>query len=427
MSLRSVKANAFYLRALLGVVAFTTLVIIFFGRPQTGTTNFWEASSFNPNLRGHKALYVTLSELHWPVARWQESYRELSGTNQVLLMARNSLGRRYNLEPLEIDQLLNWVKAGNHLILFGDFADSKDARPLLKQLGFPDSPPLSAGDRIFEQGSQLLSSKRKEIHLSGLVTIPETDASKKPGGMVMEQCLPLPSNLPPAESSKGPFALHPLSILLGANDALTYGLRVFHGQGSVTFIASSSLIDNTFLPQAHNLPFVLSLLQPQSKLPEKIWFEEAHHGYRTTFALMDLFRHPGVKLALGQILIGVLVYLSAQLFRFGPIRPLHRETGRSTVEFVNSLANLYRRADIRKDIVEMLFRETHASILRKFNLPERTGHEVLAQRLQEAFPQLPKWKKLAQRFDSNDYVQGLPPTGWLKVSRELILIKNAMI
>jgi len=50
----------------------------------------------------------------------------------------------------------------------------------------------------------------------------------------------------------------------------------------------------------------------------------------------------------------------------------------------------------------------------------------IASRLQQAHPHLPKWKKLAQRFDSHDYVEGLPPTGWLRVAKDLIEIKSAM-
>jgi len=40
---------------------------------------------------------------------------------------------------------------------------------------------------------------------------------------------------------------------------------------------------------------------------------------------------------------------------------------------------------------------------------------------------LPKWKKLAQRFDSRDYLLGLPPSGWLRLARDLIAIKSAMV
>ena len=49
--------------------------------------------------------------------------------------------------------------------------------------------------------------------------------------------------------------------------------------------------------------------------------------------------------------------------------PLHRETGRSTLEFVDSIADLYRRADLRNDMIEYLFAETHQRVLHRLNLP----------------------------------------------------------
>ncbi len=402
------KTNAFYIRALLGVVAFTALVIVLFGRKSGSGSDFWLPSSFNAGPRGHKALYTTLEDLHWPVGRWQGSPRELSGTNQVLLFARNSLGRRYPLQPLEIEQLLKWVHAGNTLILLGDFAESPDAKPLLETIGFRHLKPVAVSNRLYEQSSEMLSRER----LSMMLQAPAPE--NQPQRVSIENAYPLPRSSDQANR-------------LLTDGKADYAIEQMHGAGLIIVIASASLLDNTFLSHADNLPFVLRLLQPQGRMPEKIWFEEAHHGYRTTFALTDLFQQPGVQLASAQLAFGLLVFLSSQLMRFGPVRPLHRKTPRSTMEFVHSLANLYRRADIRNDIVSGLFRDTHQAILRRFNLPPETSHEILARHLKEAFPQLPPWKKLAQRFDSDDYVQGLPPTGWLKVSRELITIKNTML
>lgn len=398
------KSNAFYIRALLGVIAFTALVIVFFGRQQSGGSDYWQPSSFNAGARGHKAFYTTLEELHWPVGRWQGSTRELSGTNEILILSRNNLGRRYPLRPLEVEQLLAWVAAGNHLILLGDFAEATDAQPLLQALGFRTTPAQTTSDRLFEQSSEMLATERRALTLR----------AENNSAVIMERAPSLP--WPPANATP----------LLTAN-SLNYGIRLPRGNGSVTFIASPSLLDNLFLPQADNLNFVLQLLQPNGAPPAKIWFEEAHHGYRTTFALTDLFKQPGVRLASAQIALGLLVFLSSQLVRFGPVRPLERRKARSTLEFINSIAQLYRRANIRNDIVRSLFHETHKLVLKKFNLPPETSHAIIGQQLAQAFPELPAWRKLAQRFDSDDYVQGLPPTGWLKVSRELILIKNAMI
>lgn len=403
------KSNAYYARALLVIVAFAALAIALFGRPQQGGgSDFWQASSFNPIGRGNKAFYTTLEELHWPVARWQGSYRELNGTNQVMLMARNSLGHRYSIQEQEIAPLMNWVAAGNRWIFLGDFASSPDAQPILKKLGFGDIVPFTAEDRLLEQGSQFLGSQRQPMVVQPTVLLPSMD------DVELERCVPLPA--PPAKGS----------VLL-KKDGLPYAIEVPYGKGAITFIGSASLLDNVFLPKAGNLDFVLKQIDRQKKMPQKIWFEEAHHGYRTTYALTDLLKRPGVRLAAVQLLFALLVFIAGQRIRFGPLRPLQPARARSTLEFVSSLASLYHRANLRNDTVRSLFAETHQAVLRKFNLPPRASHDLIAKRMTESFPHLPRWKKLAQRFDTTEYVQGLPPSGWLKVSRDLILIKNAML
>jgi hypothetical protein len=144
------------------------------------------------------------------------------------------------------------------------------------------------------------------------------------------------------------------------------------------------------------------------------------------YAVVRLLGHPGVRFAGMLALLGALAFLGSSLVRFGPVIPLHRETGRSTLEFVDSIADLYLRADLRNDTMKYLFVETHQRVLQRLNLPPTASHELIASRLQQANPHLPKWKKLAQRFDSRDYMEGLPPSGWLRVAKDLIEIKSAM-
>jgi len=125
-------------------------------------------------------------------------------------------------------------------------------------------------------------------------------------------------------------------------------------------------------------------------------------------------------------LLGALAFLGSSLVRFGPVLPLERESGRSTLEFIDSIADLYQRADLRNDTIKSLFAETHQRVLQRLHLPPTAPHDLIASRLEQAHPHLPRWKKLAQRFDSPDYIQGLPPSGWMHVARDLIEIKSAM-
>ncbi len=68
------------------------------------------------------------------------------------------------------------------------------------------------------------------------------------------------------------------------------------------------------------------------------------------------------------------------------------------------------RANLRNDTMKYLFVETHQRVLHRLNLPPTASHDLIATRLARAHPHLPKWKKLAQRFDSRDYTEGLPPS-----------------
>ena len=85
-----------------------------------------------------------------------------------------------------------------------------------------------------------------------------------------------------------------------------------------------------------------------------------------------------------------------------------------------------KKRDALRRIAQRNVALTLNSVLHRLNLPPTASHELIASRLQQANPHLPKWKKLAQRFDSPDYMDGLPPSGWLRVAKDLIEIKSAM-
>jgi hypothetical protein len=189
---------------------------------------------------------------------------------------------------------------------------------------------------------------------------------------------------------------------------------------------SDRLLGNTWLSKGDNLAIVLALLAPKGQPPHQLFFEESHHGFSAVYAMVHLLDQPGVRFAGMLALLGVLAFFASSLVRFGPVIPLQAPQGRSTLEFVDSIADLYLRADLRDETIKCLFAETHQQLLQRLNLPPTAPHQLIAARLEQAHPHLPKWKKLAQRFDSNDYVQGLPPGGWLHVAKDLIEIKTAM-
>jgi hypothetical protein len=399
--------NVVYIRVLLVVLSIVILLAFVNRSPKRVAHDTWLPSSFNPVGAGNMAFFETLQDLQWPVERWREPLARLStyGTGNVLVITRSSSGANISFSDQEVDLLEAWVKSGNTLLLLGALDNWDDTRSMLAQFGFTPSD---------KKGSVSLLLQPFQRDNDQPLQLGPAAGSNLAGTLVLPKSEPLPALLPPNAK-----------VLWGEHNE-PYLVDVPLGAGRVVCGASDRLLSNSFLNKGDNLTIVLSVLAPAGRAPRHLFFEESHHGFSAAYAIVRLLGHPGVRFAGMLALLGGLAFLGTSLVRFGPVIPLNRETGRSTLEFVDSIADLYMRADLRNDTIKHLFIETHQRVLQRLHLPPNAPHDVIASRLQQANPHLPKWKKLAQRFDSRDYMDGLPPSGWLRVAKDLIEIKSAM-
>lgn len=399
--------NIVYIRVLLVVLSIVILLAFINRSPQRAPHDTWLPSSFNPIGAGNMALFQTLQELRWPVERWREPLSRLSnyGTGNVLIITRSRQGTRISFSGQELDLLDDWVKKGNTLLLFGALDEWDDTRTFLQQIGFTLPDKADSVTEFFQPFERETEQTLEAQPAPG---------ANQAGTMVLPRSTPLPLTFP--INAK----------ILWQEQGEPYVIDVPRGAGHVICGASDRLLSNAFLDRGDNLAIILQLLTPEGRPPPHLFFEESHHGFSAVYAMVRLLGHPGVRFAGMLALLGALAFLGTSLVRFGPVIPLHRETGRSTLEFVDSIADLYLRADLRNDTIKYLFVETHQRVLHRLNLPPTAPHDLIASRLQQANPHLPKWKKLAQRFDSRDYTEGLPPSGWLRVAKDLIEIKSAM-
>ena len=406
---RFMTRNGTYIRVLLVLIALVVLLSFINRSPRNSGGDTWLPSSFNPVGAGNMAFYQTLSDLNWPVERWREPLSRLStyGKGNTLIITRSRVGARASFSEQEIDLLADWVKSGNRLVLLGALGEWDDTREMLRRFGFL-VPEDHSANPINEFFHPIEAKPGEQIE-----ALPARQSGKT-GRLILPLTAPLPASYSPQ------------SRVLWEQQGRPYVVEVPYGAGEVVCGASALLLDNSFLSKGDNLAIVLQLLAPGGKVPQHLFFEESHHGFSTIYAVVRLLDHPGVRFSAMLTLLALLALLCSSLMRFGPIIPLQRAGGRSTLEFVDSIADLYQRADLRNDMIGYLFRETHQRILHRLNLPSTAPHELIGTRLAQAYPQLPRWKKLAQRFDSLDYVNGLPPSGWLLVARELIEINLAM-
>lgn len=396
--------NSVYVRVVL-VVMVLAILLSFMGRnTQAPPRDAWVPSSFNAVGAGSRAFFQTLDDLHWPVERWREPLSRLTarGTGNEIIITRSAIDYRVPFTPEEGELLANWVASGNTLVLFGSLSKWEDTRDLLSKFGItaPVPPEDSTLFDSFRIGPERKIEAQPSAGQNGRLVLPERSS------LVM--------NFPAS------------ARVLWAADGAPVVVEMTHGKGRLVCVASDKLLGNAYLSQGDNLAIVTGLLAPGGHAPTGLFFEERHHGYSPAFAVAQLAHHPGVRLAALLAVLGALTFLGSAFVRFGPVLPLEPTTGRSSLDFVDSIAALYHRADLRNDMMGFLFDDTRLHVIHRLHLPDTATHEIIAARLKQAFPALPGWKKLAQRFDSPDYVAGLPPGGWLRVARELIEIKTAV-
>ena len=394
--------NSLYVRVLLVLIALVIL-LTFLNRDSRRTSEgSWVPSSYNPVGAGNMALFTTLGDLRWPVERWREPLSRLSlyGTGNTLVITRSQVGRRLAFSEDEISILAAWVKNGNRLILLGALDHWDDTRQLLREFGFAIAPnaPSSVGGLLHP----VLAEER-----------PLTLTSPAGDSLTIPAASPLPS-VPTG------------TRVLYQNAGAPYLAEIPFGFGSIVCGSSALLLDNETLSKSGNLAEVLRLLAPSGKVPAHLFFEEGHHGYATIFALVNLLGSPALRFGAMLALLGLATFFGSSLVRFGAVIPMKQSAGRSNLEFLDSVADLYQRADLRNAQIAFLYRETRLGVLRRLNLPATATPEQISAQLGKAYPHLPRWKKLAHRFESKEHIGGLPPSGWFRLARELIEVKNAL-
>jgi len=401
-----------YARGLLAALLIALAVVYLLPAPrQQDVSDGWQASTFNPAPGGTKALYLALQNLDWPVERWRRPWRELadgSTRDGLLIITRQPLATARTISQQEEQQLLEWVDQGNHLLLLGEFWETEDGQRLLERIGF-EITDFYREAYTFDRSAELLGFKRDKQSLQPVAGLPAAAGRE----LVAAKSPPLP------EMDK---AYRPLWRLPSGDAVATRDW----GRGSITVAMTSSLVDNEYISRADNLEFLLWVLQPGGRPVPHVYFDETRHGFIIHYPVEELFQIPAVRMIGALIALGLIIFLISQRPRWGQTIPLRRQDNRSTREFVTSMAKLYRRADLRNATVKYLFDQTHRMLLEKLDLPRDTNHDLIARRLAQLHPELPKWKKLAVRFDGDKFTHGLPPNSWLKASQQLIQIQHTI-
>jgi hypothetical protein len=301
-------------RLTLGLLAVLILILIASAIWKAGTnTNYPPLVSLSNQPDGSRALRLSLQALGYQVTDRVEGDFAPSKATRIALLLEPFPG----IEDGEWDALDEWVKQGGTLILAGDDFGA-----------FLAAQHYHFGLNYLDQASEALSQQ------APLLTSPplQGTATVKPDAYFD--------------------TLGEDSVVLMAVDSRPVLVTVKNGEGRLILSASAYPFSNAGLKEAGNPSLVLNLIALGAAPDSRIWFDEWHHGLRSSQEIVgpgNWLRYTPSGRALLYIAVVIFVVLALQGQNFGrpltPQRPVYR---RAPLEYITAIANLSRRAGHRR-------------------------------------------------------------------------------
>ena len=156
-------------------------------------------------------------------------------------------------------------------------------------------------------------------------------------------------------------------------------------KGRVIWLAGPTPVTNSGITREGNLPFFLGCIQavrPGATPGEiTVLWDEYFHGYRGS--LWDYFRKTPVPWAIFQLAVVAFFVLLAFGRRSGPIYAPAAVSRLSPLEFVDTLGDLYRRANAGSAAVRVAYKRFRTQLLRRLALSSSISNAELDSAVRE--------------------------------------------
>lgn len=326
-------------------------------------SEFYRPSTFSPGPGGTKALYLTLEELGLPVRQFRLPFDRLGKQQGTLVIIEPDV---VDFGKDEVAQLRSWVKKGNRLVIFegGDrkrfkipFYTALDKQKLLRSLN-----PQSLASRFGIKKRKKKGDASRSVtevtgeHLRGVGTLSVSDRTRW--------------RRPPetwetwVADERGPI------VVSGKM-----------GKGEVIAVSDASILSNSFIALENNVRLLPAILL-EKKRPQEILFDEYHHGHFREESIGTYFRSSIFGLFFIQALVGCLLFFYARRAEnVGRYRSLSRPAGRSSLEYVDSMANLFESVKADSVALEAILRRFVGRLARRSGVPadrldDNTLHDI---------------------------------------------------
>jgi Domain of unknown function (DUF4350) len=307
------------------------------------------STTYSTTNNGAQAAYLLLGELGYQSERWERPPAELpsNAAGEILILA----GPTDFPDKKERDALLTFVRSGGWIVYAGNYPF------LFLESGAVQAP---SGTRI----TGLPSETFRAIAPSPLTQGAETISVKAPNRWMTTDG----AQVPLYGEAQEPVVV-------------TWQLE----KGRVIWWAAPTPLTNSGITREGNLPFFLGCIQamrPGASPSEiTVLWDEYFHGYRGS--LWDYFRKTPVPWAIFQLAVVALFVLLAFGRRSGPIYAPAAVSRLSPLEFVDTLGDLYRRANAGSAAVRVAYKRFRTQLLRRLALSSSVSNAELDSAVRE--------------------------------------------
>jgi hypothetical protein len=293
-------------------------------------------SSYSTKPGGAMAAYLLLAKLGYPVSRRETSPLDLKNIDpsSVLILAEPT----DMALPTERTAIADFVRRGGRVLFCGPsqsaFVPLPDTKSIPRPLDLTTEARLPSG----------LSRDAKEIRIQRKSEWSKLDPS--------------------------------LRILYGdpANPSIVVSQL---GEGQVIWWTSASPLTNKGLRESQNLQLFLNVVSNADGSPKTVYWDEYFHGQQG--GLWTYIAKTPLPWGLWQLAFVVLVALFAWSRRSGPIVAPRSIARLSPLEFVDTMGELYRRADATQVAIDVPYRRLRLQLTRRLGEPITISDAALAQ------------------------------------------------
>lgn len=294
-------------------------------------------STYSAQSGGAAAAYRLLSQLHYPVRRWEEPPTELGDdSSDILLILAQPLQPPSTKER---EALTDFVEGGGHVLFTGS-----NIQPYFPDAHVSTTPP----DPVWKSFSPSIPNHL--VHGAQRVTIqPHAYWGDLEGSQI--------------------------ELYGEAGSPAVVGWKL--GNGEILWWAGSTPLTNSGISRDDNLTFLLnSVGNLQEKEEYKIYWDEYFHGQRSS--LWSYIGKTSLAWSAAQIALLAIAVLFTFSRRSGPIFIPRQSSRLWPLEFVDTLGGLYERAKAGSSAVSVSYTRLRTLLARQLSMPSNTPDAALA-------------------------------------------------